>query len=137
MGEIFLHSFPGPAQPVLAPARRLLLEPDDDEDPIECEAVKRHGCAFWRGDWHACGANREARVTAREFDRGGPGYCFFEIRCTRTRRRVARQGWYLNWRTFTPADGMRLIADYRLRPAACRWAAHGPATGRSSGPSER
>ncbi len=120
MGEVFLHVVPRLARPVLMAAPRPLPEPDNDEDPIECDAVQRHGCAFWRGNWHACGGNMEARITAREFGYGGPGYCFFELRCARTRRRVARQGWYLNWRTFTPARRMRLIADYRWRPATYR-----------------
>ncbi len=117
MGEVFLHSFPDPLPLVLAPAARPMLEPDDDEDPIECDAGKRHGCAFWRGDWHACGDGREARITAREFGHGGPGYCFFEVRCRHTGTRLAKQGWYLNWRNFAPARGMRLIADYRHRQA--------------------
>jgi hypothetical protein len=61
----------------------------------------------------------EARITAREFGYGGPGYCLFEMRCARTRTRSAMQGWYLNWRTFVPTPGMRLIADYRSRQEAC------------------
>ncbi len=89
------------------------LELAAGEDPIECEPVKRHGCAFWRGEWHTCSAGHEARVTAREFGYGGPGYCFFEMRCAITYVRTTRQGWYLNWRKFTPTQGMRLIADYR------------------------
>ena len=119
MGDLFLHDFTRPARPVSAPAPQPLVELAADEDPIECEAVRRHGCAFWRGDWHACAGGREARITAREYGYGGPGYCFFEIRCARTRTRTARQGWYLNWRTFMPTQGMRLIADYRLRQEAC------------------
>ena len=121
MGEIFLHEPSVPAskgptdwsEPVFAASP--VLELADGEDPIECEPVKRHGCAFWRDDWHACTAGHEARVTAREFGFGGPGYCFFEMRCANTNVRTARQGWYLNWRNFTPAHGMRLIADYRTR----------------------
>ncbi|WP_337660371.1 hypothetical protein [Anderseniella sp. Alg231-50] len=95
------------------------VKPAPQEDPIECEAVRRHGCAFWRGDWHASGGGREVRITAREFGYGGPGYCFFEMRCARTRNRTTRQDWYLNWRNFTPAPGMRLIADYRPRQEIC------------------
>ena len=126
MGEIFLHDFSTPAWPASAPAWPMtspapqpLVELAADEDPIVCEAVTRHGCDFWRGDWHACDDNREARITAREMGYGGPGYCFFEMRCARTRTRMTMQGWYLNWRNFTPALGMRLIADYRSRQEAC------------------
>jgi undecaprenyl pyrophosphate synthase len=32
---------------------------------------------------------------------------------------MARQGWYMNWRNFTPTHGMRLIADYRSRQETC------------------
>ena len=119
MGEIFLHQLAipavtgSPAWPVPALATNPVVELAENEDPIECELVKRHGCAFWRGNWHACTTGHEARVTAREFGYGGPGYCLFEMRCTNTLVRTARQGWYLNWRNFTPAQGMRLIADYR------------------------
>lgn len=119
MGEVFLHDFSKPAFSLPVSPAQPLVEPSADEDPIECEAVRRHGCAFWRGDWHACDGGREARVTAREFGHGGPGYCFFEMRCARTRTRMARQGWYLNWRNFTPIPGMRLIADYRSKQEAC------------------
>jgi len=119
MSEIFLHEFSKPAAkglpawPAPAFATTAFVELAEDEDPIECELVKRHGCAFWRGNWHACTAGHEARVTAREFGYGGPGYCFFEMRCAGSNVRTARQGWYLNWRTFSPMQGMRLIADYR------------------------
>ena len=44
---------------------------------------------------------------------------FLEIRCTHTRTHLARQGWYLNWRNFTPTHGMRLIADYRTKQETC------------------
>ncbi len=119
MGDVFLHDFSRPAWPVSTPAPQPLVELAHDEDPIECDAVRRHGCAFWRGDWQACDGNREARITARELGYGGPGYCFFEIRCARTFTRSSSQNWYLNWRNFTPARGMRLIADYRSRREAC------------------
>jgi hypothetical protein len=119
MGEIFLVEQSIPALNVSAawPAPVFTLNPvlelAEGEDPIECEPVKRYGCAFWRSDWHTCTTGHEARVTARELGHGGPGYCFFELRCADTNVRTARQGWYLNWRNFTPAQGMRLIADYR------------------------
>jgi len=119
MGDVFLHDFSRPSCPVAAPPAQQPVELAVDEDPIECEAVRRHGCAFWRGDWQACDGDREARITAREFGHGGPGYCFFEIRCARTRTRMARQGWYMNWRNFIPTHGMRLIADYRSRQETC------------------
>lgn len=115
MGEIFLYDFSRPvitaatSTPVLNPL--VALAPG--EDPIECDQVKRHGCAFWRGDWLPQANGHEARITAREFGHGGPGYCFFEMRCVRTRARTGKQDWYLNWRSFTPPRGMRLIADYR------------------------
>lgn len=113
MGEVFLHDLSGPARSMAVPTPLPLIELSDDEDPIECDAVRRHGCAFWRGDWHACDGGRQARITAREFGHGGPGYCFFEVRCGRTFARLSSQDWYLNWRSFAPARGMRLIADYR------------------------
>ncbi|MGI9512008.1 MAG: hypothetical protein ACR2OL_03825 [Anderseniella sp.] len=119
MGEAFLHDFSGPARPMPAPVAPPLIDLSRDEDPIECDTVKRHGCAFWRGDWHVCDGDRQARVTVREFGHGGPGYCFFELRCGQTHARLASQDWYLNWRSFTPARGMRLIADYRSRQAIC------------------
>ncbi len=121
MGEILLQACSKPAGrqpsawPVPALALMPLVELADDEDPIECEPVRLNGCAFWRGDWHACTSGKQARITAREFGYGGPGYCFFEMRCARTMIRTAKQDWYLNWRRFTPARGMRLIADYRSR----------------------
>ena len=115
MGEVFLHDFYRPA--ILAgasvPAVHPLVALAPGEDPIECDQVKRHGCAFWRGDWLPQANGYEARITAREFGHGGPGYCFFELRCVRTRARTGKQDWYLNWRRFTPERGMRLIADYR------------------------
>ena len=52
-------------------------------------------------------------MTARELGAGGPGYCFFEVRCATTGSRTYHSGWYLNWRAFRPPLGMRLIADYR------------------------
>ncbi len=118
MGEVFLHDI---FRPVILPvASALALKPlmalAPDEDPIECDQVKRHGCAFWRGNWLSQANGHEARITAREFGHGGPGYCFFEMRCVRTRTRTGKQDWYLNWRSFTPARGMRLIADYRSHP---------------------
>ena len=119
MGETFLIQIPSSmaSEPVARPGSPLAVNPAPDpsqgEDPIECEPVKRLGCAFWRGEWHPCCPDREARVTAREFGYGGPGYCFFEIRCANTCVRVARQGWHLNWRKFVPTHSMRLIADYR------------------------
>lgn len=119
MGETFLIQIPSSqasepaARPVSPLAMNPVPEPPDGEDPIECEPVKLPGCAFWRGEWHPCCAGQEARVTARELGYGGPGYCLFEMRCATTCVRVARQGWYLNWRRFTPTQGMRLIADYR------------------------
>lgn len=117
MGEVFLHDLSVPAVPAPTPASVLkpLMALAPDEDPIECEAVRRHGCAFWRSEWLPQANGREARITAREFGHGGPGYCFFEMRCARNHTRTARQGWYLNWRNFTPNHGMRLIADYRSR----------------------
>lgn len=119
MGDVFLHDFSSPACPAATPPAQPPLEPGVDEDPIECEAVRRHGCAFWRSDWHACDGGRQARITARELGHGGPGYCFLEIRCTHTRTRLTRQGWYLNWRNFKPTHAMRLIADYRTRQETC------------------
>ena len=122
MGEIFLHDFSSPVilAGVSEPAVQPLAALAPGEDPIECDPVKRHGCAFWRGDWLPQANGHEARITAREFGHGGPGYCFFEMRCMRTRTRTGKQDWYLNWRRFTPPRGMRLIADYRsqsVRPA--------------------
>ncbi len=119
MGEIFLRKLSvqsgkkPPEWHVPAFDERLAVELAENEDPIECEPVKRYGCAFWRGDWQAYTCGHESRITAREFGFGGPGYCFFELRCGSSKFRTAKQGWYLNWRKFTPTQGMRLIADYR------------------------
>ncbi len=119
MGDVFLHNFSRPTCPAPAPTRQPPVGLAGGEDPIECDAVRRHGCAFWRSDWQACDGNSETRITARELGYGGPGYCLFEMRCIRTRSRTARQGWYLNWRNFTPVHGMRLIADYRSKQEPC------------------
>ena len=123
MGEIFLRKLSvqsekkPPERYIPALDEKPAVELAENEDPIECEPVKRYGCAFWRSDWQACTIDHESRITAREFGFGGPGYCFFEMRCACSKFRTAKQGWYLNWRNFTPAKDMRLIADYR--PVAC------------------
>ena len=119
MGEIYL--MPLAANSTCNPTVRTasaaefppVLELATTEDAIECDPPKRFGCAFWRGDWRPCAGSLEARITVRELGTGGPGYCFFETRCAKTRTQAFQSGWYLNWRSFRPARGMRLIADYR------------------------
>ena len=119
MGEIYLMPLPSSStcQPTVrtaaTPEFTPALELATAEDAIECDPCKRFGCAFWRGDWRPCAGSLEARITVRELGTGGPGYCFFETRCATTRNRIFQSGWYLNWRAFRPARGMRLIADYR------------------------
>ena len=83
-----------------------------EEDPIECIEAHLHGCMFWRGKWHDYGHNQEGRNTVRVLE-NGVGYNFFEMRNKITKARTSKQDWYLNYSNFKPAEGMRLIADYR------------------------